>query len=212
MIKELFPLTTLITPNKSEAELLLSHGDFPSKITKLEDMLVAAKNLLTFGPRAVLLKGGHLIVTADDVRRVSESHALIHVVKDGMLSENMEILQVAQHEMTDRQLVVDVLYEHGDKTTIFTRPRIDSTSTHGTGCTLSAALACELSRGISRMLFVHDLACNDSHNKYASPSVSDAVKSAAAYTHLGIETAFSVGKGNGPLNHLHSILSRNLPP
>lgn len=147
MIKEIFPLSALITPNKSEAELLLSHRDFPNKIADLEDMLVAAKHLATFGPQAVLLKGGHITVTADDVRRVSKNHARIHVVEEGVLDENMEILHIFQEDSPSRQLVVDVLYEYEDKTTIFLRPRIDSTNTHGTGCTLSAAIACCLGRG-----------------------------------------------------------------
>jgi hypothetical protein len=35
--------------------------------------------------------------------------------------------------------------------------------------------------------------------------VFDATKFATEFTHLAIETAPSIGKGNGPLNHLHSI-------
>ena len=42
--------------------------------------------------------------------------------------------------------------------------------------------------------------------------VSAAVTSATAYTHLGIETSFPIGSGNGPLNHLHSVMERVVPP
>jgi len=209
MIQELFPLTTLITPNKSEAELLLSHRNLPCKIVGLEDMLIAAKNLTSLGPPAVLLKGGHITVTSGDIERVSRSHAHILFVNDGILDENMEILQIADQDPSTLQLVVDVLHQH-DKTTLFLRPRIDSTSTHGTGCTLSAALACGLGRGLS---------CRFSTSALSSlivlialVVVSDAVKSATAYTHLGIETAFLIGTGNGPLNHLHSFVPRIIPP
>lgn len=52
---ELFPLATLITPNLYEASALLD-----AEVTTLEDMKEAAKQLHGFGPRAVLVKGGHL--------------------------------------------------------------------------------------------------------------------------------------------------------
>jgi hydroxymethylpyrimidine/phosphomethylpyrimidine kinase len=51
----LFPITTLITPNIDEAELLLA-----VKINTVADMRSAAKKLLETGCFAVLLKGGHL--------------------------------------------------------------------------------------------------------------------------------------------------------
>lgn len=153
MIKDLFPLTTLITPNKSEAELLLSHQNLPCKIANLEDMLSAAENLLTLGPGAVLLKGGHIVVSSVDVKRICANFPHIQVIHDGVLDENMEILRVSGEDPSTMQLVVDVLYEREHKTTLFVRPRIDSTHTHGTGCTLSAALACELGRGMSRSYF-----------------------------------------------------------
>lgn len=209
MINEIFPLAALITPNKSEAELFLSHRNLPCEINDLEGMIVAAQNLGTFGPHAVLLKGGHTTVTTSDVQRVSRNHAQICVVEDGMLNENMEILQVPGQSASALQLVVDVLYQD-KRVTLFLRPRIDSTSTHGTGCTLSAALACGLGRGLSRLYFrtnylVHCVLTTKS-------TVLDTIISATAYTHLGIETAFLFGKGNGPLNHMHSSLYRIVPP
>lgn len=149
MISELFPLTALITPNKSEAELLLSHQNLPCKIENLEDMLVAAKNLSTFAPKSILLKGGHITTSMLDVRRVSKSHPDLHIVEDGVLGQNTEILQIIEEDSSAQPLVVDVLYEPEGKTTLFLRPRVDSKNTHGTGCTLSAALACELGRGLN---------------------------------------------------------------
>lgn len=158
MIEELFPLASLITPNKSEAELILSHKSqhstltpSQSKISSLEDMLIAAKRLLALGPKAVLLKGGHVTTSLADVDAIvaKEDNDDVTVVRGGVLGENMEILQVAEQDMGKIPLVVDVLYD-GTHTTMFVRPRIDSTSTHGTGCTLSAALVCALSRGLDR--------------------------------------------------------------
>jgi hydroxymethylpyrimidine/phosphomethylpyrimidine kinase len=111
MIKDLFPLTTLITPNKSEAELLLSHQNLPCKIENLEDMLSAAKNLLTLEPGAVLLKGGHIMVTRAEVKRTCTNFPYIQVINDGVLDENMEILRVSEKDPSAMNLVVDVLYE-----------------------------------------------------------------------------------------------------
>ncbi|KAJ7147755.1 hypothetical protein C8R46DRAFT_1231648 [Mycena filopes] len=101
----------------------------------------------------------------------------------------MEILiaKVAQ----DEDIVVNVLCEAGGATTILARARINSTSTHGTGCTLSAALASALAGGAT---------------------VLEAALSATAYTHLGILTAEPLGQGHGPLNHLHSVSQRSIPP
>ncbi|KIK51945.1 hypothetical protein GYMLUDRAFT_251621 [Collybiopsis luxurians FD-317 M1] len=193
LCEKFFPLATLVTPNKAEAELLLSRGDrkFSSsgKIETLEDMLSAAKQLSSFGSRAVLLKGGHLTAFPEDVHRVAASHPEIIVAGDGAASdeENMEILRVTA---SSRELVVDVLYQgsssaEGSKTTMLCRPRIDSTNIHGTGCTLSAAIASELALG---------------------SDIFEAVRLAARYTHLGIETADpTIGHGHGPLNHFHSM-------
>jgi hydroxymethylpyrimidine/phosphomethylpyrimidine kinase len=52
---ELFPLATVITPNLFEASGLLGW-----EVRTLEDAERAAKELHSFGPRAVLVKGGHL--------------------------------------------------------------------------------------------------------------------------------------------------------
>ncbi len=51
----LFPLATLLTPNLAEAEALLGRP-----VRSLEAMHVAARELQARGPRAVLVKGGHL--------------------------------------------------------------------------------------------------------------------------------------------------------
>ena len=53
--KLLFPLCTLVTPNIPEAEVLTGYS-----ISNKEDMIKAAKKILSMGPKNVLLKGGHL--------------------------------------------------------------------------------------------------------------------------------------------------------
>ncbi|HMG71676.1 MAG TPA: bifunctional hydroxymethylpyrimidine kinase/phosphomethylpyrimidine kinase [Gemmatimonadaceae bacterium] len=75
--------------------------------------------------------------------------------------------------------VVDVLYD-GDVRT-FRGQRIETTNTHGTGCTLSAAITAQLANG---------------------ESLHAAVRRAIDYVHSAIATAPGLGSGHGPLNHL----------
>ncbi|HXF49106.1 MAG TPA: bifunctional hydroxymethylpyrimidine kinase/phosphomethylpyrimidine kinase [Verrucomicrobiae bacterium] len=61
MVKKLFPLAALITPNLPEAETLSG-----MKIKSEEDYRKAAQKLLGFGPHAVVIKGGHRGGDAND--------------------------------------------------------------------------------------------------------------------------------------------------
>ena len=154
LIDEILPLATLITPNKSEAELILSHKQKEVSISSLADMTSASKELLALGSEAVLLKGGHVTTTTAEVHELLGTNPAISVYKYGLPDENMNILQVGlSEEERIPQLVADVLQDSrgsgGEvETSIFIRPRIESTSTHGTGCTLSAAIACGLASGL----------------------------------------------------------------
>ena len=58
----LLPLATIITPNLREAAILV--GVDEREISSLDDMFEIARALLALGPRAVLVKGGHLVTGA----------------------------------------------------------------------------------------------------------------------------------------------------
>ncbi|HUF27979.1 MAG TPA: bifunctional hydroxymethylpyrimidine kinase/phosphomethylpyrimidine kinase [Gemmatimonadaceae bacterium] len=73
---------------------------------------------------------------------------------------------------------IDVLYD--GEIHVFRHPRIDTTSTHGTGCTLSAAIAAHLAMG--RPLL-------------------ESVSRSLDWVHEAIRQAPRLGKGHGPLNH-----------
>jgi len=79
---------------------------------------------------------------------------------------------------------VDLLVEQGSMTRLAT-PRIATKNTHGTGCTLSSAVAAGLAKGL-------DLAA--------------AVRAAKAYVTAAIARAdaLGVGHGHGPLHHFHA--------
>ena len=79
------------------------------------------------GARAVLVKGGHLREKAEGRRRKAESGK-----------------QVSESAPS----AVDVLDDEG-RVTSFRGEWIETTSTHGTGCTLSAAIAACLGRGLN---------------------------------------------------------------
>ena len=55
LMRRLMPIADVITPNLPEAEMLLGRT-----IKNAQDMLAAAQALRQMGPKAVLLKGGHL--------------------------------------------------------------------------------------------------------------------------------------------------------
>lgn len=62
LVKKLFPYAALVTPNLLEAEALTG-----VKVRDLESMEKAARMIASFGPGAVLVKGGHLKGKATDL-------------------------------------------------------------------------------------------------------------------------------------------------
>jgi hydroxymethylpyrimidine/phosphomethylpyrimidine kinase len=74
---------------------------------------------------------------------------------------------------------VDLLY-NGREFTAFQVPRIESDNTHGTGCTLSAAIAAGLAQG---------------------RPLGEAVRDAKAYVTRAIREGFALGRGVGALRH-----------
>lgn len=77
----------------------------------------------------------------------------------------------------------DLLYERNEARW-FSGTRIDNPNTHGTGCTLSSAIACNLAAG-------HPL--------------DDSICRAKAYLTGALEAMLDLGKGAGPLDHMHDI-------
>lgn len=83
----------------------------------------------------------------------------------------------------DGDTVIDLLLTpQGMK--VFEHPRIDTTSTHGTGCTLASAVATGIAQGLDPVL---------------------AVRRAIDYVQEAIRRAPEYGSGHGPLNHAHTV-------
>jgi hydroxymethylpyrimidine/phosphomethylpyrimidine kinase len=144
--KHVFPLADLVTPNLPEAEALLGRP-----VGGRGAMEQAAIELLSLGPEAVLLKGGHL--------EESEASADVLVWED----EGRHLMR-----------------------RWFEYPRIATDNTHGTGCTLSSAVAAYLARGLR---------------------LEAAVERARAYVQRAIEAGarYRLGKGHGPVHHFHAV-------
>ncbi|ERJ11859.1 bifunctional hydroxymethylpyrimidine kinase/phosphomethylpyrimidine kinase [Haloplasma contractile] len=76
----------------------------------------------------------------------------------------------------------DLLYD-GTDFYFYTSKRVPTKNTHGTGCTLSSAIAANLGKG---------------------QEIRDAIKNAKDYIQMAIEHSFSIGKGVGPVHHFHN--------
>jgi len=133
----------------------------------LERLLPLATIVTPNLDEAALLTGG-AVATVEQMERAARTlvagGARAALVKGGHLSG---------------AAVVDLLYD-GAAVHTYRRDRIATRSTHGTGCTLSAAIAAGLARGAG---------------------LRAAVESGLDYVHRAIAAAPGLGRGNGPLNH-----------
>lgn len=87
----------------------------------------------------------------------------------------------------DCDCLTDIFYNaETDEIEELSAPRIATVNTHGTGCTLSSAIAACLARGAG---------------------LKDAVRQAKHYLFKAIQSgaAYSIGKGHGPVNHFHNL-------
>ncbi len=142
LVRELFPLATVVTPNLDEAALLAGR-----RIASEAELEASADSLLALGAPAVLLKGGHL----------------------------------------PGPEVVDLLACCGQPLQRLTAARVESRNIHGTGCTLSSAIACRLALG---------------------DALPEAVLAARGYVRGALAAGAEVqtGQGHGPLNHGYAPL------
>lgn len=149
----LFPLATVITPNMPETEALLAQV---MQDRTSEDDTESAR-LLSEGIR-----------TEADMetaaRTLAEHFGCAVLVKGG-------------HGVKDAN---DVLVEPDGTATWFTSPRIDNPNTHGTGCTLSSAIASHLALG---------------------ETMPQAVRSAKDYLTGALAEQLDLGHGAGPMDH-----------
>lgn len=132
--------------------------------------LIPQAFLVTPNLHEAVILVGHEIEDEDAMARAAET-----IVTD----MGAQAVLVKGGHLASGDRVVDILYDGNVRA--FRAQRLDTQSTHGTGCTLSAAITAQLAKG---------------------ESLHAAVRRAITYVHNAIATAPGLGSGHGPLNHL----------
>ena len=139
-------------------------------MTMTEKLLPVAALVTPNIPEAEVLSGT-TIHTKDDMlaaaRKIGESGSCAVLLKGG-------------HSINDAN---DLLYTDG-KLIWFEGKRIDNPNTHGTGCTLSSAIAANLAKGFS---------------------LADSVQRAKDYISGALAAMLNLGAGSGPMNHAFDL-------
>jgi len=147
----------------------------PDTVDVVRDVLLPMATVLTPNvPEAETLTG--LTITSEQDMQAAAT-ALLAMGPAAVLLKG-------GHLVTDP--VVDLLAT-SDGITRFTSPRLQSTDTHGTGCTLASAIAVSIAQGLD---------------------LKTSVERARDYVHEAIKTAPGFGTGHGPLNHGHTISAK----
>jgi hydroxymethylpyrimidine/phosphomethylpyrimidine kinase len=134
----------------------------------LPQAIIVTPNL----PEAALLSG--MPVAKDEAQMIAQAEILLRAGAGAILVKGGH---GTGPESTD--LLLD-----GDSLIRLSRPRIDTPNTHGTGCTLSAAIAAGLARGLP---------------------LAEAVAQAREYLHGALQAGatLAIGKGSGPVHHFY---------
>ena len=154
IVKELFLLARVVTLREADAQYLLNMEGQPFKTTSLYDMLVAAQNLLAFGPQAVLLKGQTIVSLNDILSLEVPNAASLEIKSDFPLGDNIEILGIS-NTLEIKDHVVDVLCRASATGpvaftfTLYPQLSLGSKNIQGADAAFSAALACALGNGTS---------------------------------------------------------------
>ena len=161
----------------------------PVMIAKSGDTLLAddavAHLLERLVPRASLLtpnlpEAAHLLGTAQ-----AEDAAQMQVQGEALLTRGAKaVLMKGGHSTAD--ICTDIMFHVKHSSLRLTAPRLNTVNTHGTGCTLSSAIAAGLGRGLD---------------------MASAVTAAHAYLQGAIKAAddLHVGSGHGPVHHFHEL-------
>jgi hydroxymethylpyrimidine/phosphomethylpyrimidine kinase len=142
----------------------------PDTIDIIRRQLIPRAFLVTPNIHEAQILVGEKIEDEDEMARAAET-----IVTE--MGAQAVLLKGGHLESGDR--VVDILYDGNVRA--FRAQRLATTNTHGTGCTLSAAITAQLAMG---------------------ESLHAAVRRSIDFVHNAIASAPGLGSGHGPLNHL----------
>ncbi len=146
-----------------------------SAVAAMIDRIFPHADLLTPNlPEAELFTGIH-IRTQDDVEQAAEK----------LLAMGPRAVLIKGGHADQSVAVTDWLAMPGQKPLPYMQPHVKTKNNHGTGCTLSAAIAAHLGLGLD---------------------ISGAVRAAQQYLNLTLRASFDIGEGAGPPNHLAPML------
>lgn len=137
-----------------------------------EQLLPLAAVLTPNIPEAEVLSG----------RRITDAAGMEAAARITGEAYGCAVLCKGGHRVSDAN---DVLWHDGN-VTWFRGRRIDNPNTHGTGCTLSSAIAANLAKGFS---------------------LEDSVERAKAYISGALSVQLDLGKGSGPMDHMFDLRS-----
>ena len=140
----------------------------------IAERLVPLATLVTPNLDEAAILVGDRVTAPDDMERAGRA-----LLKLGAQAALVKGGHLPREEEGEGDEIVDVLVMDG-AVRRFTHTRLDTTSTHGTGCTLSAAIAAGLAHG---------------------RPLERAVEDALDFVHRAIAAAPGLGHGHGPLNH-----------
>ena len=140
--------------------------------TLMDELLPIATLVTPNIPEADVLSGMKIRNESDMIAAAHKIHEIC----------GCAILLKGGHSTCDAD---DLLYD-GHETTWFRGKRIDNPNTHGTGCTLSSAIAANLAKDFS---------------------LSESVQRAKDYISGALAAMLDLGKGSGPLNHAFDLNS-----
>ncbi len=141
--------------------------------TLIKELLYMARVITPNIPEAEILLG----------KKINNLHELPSLAKELSSNRKISVLLKAGH-LSEKELT-DIFYNaETDQLLELTSERIETRNTHGTGCTLSSAIAAYLAHGLS---------------------LNEAVQQAKEYINKAITEGISykIGKGHGPVHHFY---------
>lgn len=178
-----YQIPTIVDP-----VMVAESGD---RLLEKESLAMLKEDLL---PQALLVTPNVQEVESLSQGKIQNVDDIINAAKSISELGPVNVLITGGHLISDRikgsepDRITDILLADGEIHT-FEKRRIDTTNTHGTGCTLSSAITAEVAKG---------------------RSIIDAVSHAQEFIKRAIKFSLDLGSGHGPVHHLAEIRNESL--